>query len=171
MEDVNKDHIKNLSSEEGIKKLQELGKGVDVCMFCTDLGNAPFQTRPMSTQEVDDQGNFWFLSDRKSDKNFEIKQDDKVQLLYGSVPDNHYLNVFGTAYVYRDQNKIDELYSPMVKAWFDKNDPDLTIIRVQPQDAYYWDTKHGKVVSLIKIAVATVTGKKMDDSIEGKVSI
>ncbi len=165
------DNIKNLTSKEAIKKLQELGKGIDVCMFCTALGNAPFQTRPMSTQEVDDEGNFWFLSEDTSDKNLEIKQDDKVQLLYAKITDSHYLNVFGTASVYRDRSKIEELWKPMVNAWFDKDDPKVTVIKVKPEDAYYWDTKSGKFVALIKIAVSAITGKTNDDSVEGTVRI
>lgn len=163
------DNIQNLSHQEGIQKLKELGEAVDVCMFCTDLGEAPFQTRPMSTQQVDEQGNFWFLSDRKSNKNFEIKQDDKVQLLYANMSDNHYMTVFGSAVVYRDQSKIEELWEPMVRAWFEKDDPDVTIIRVVPSEAYYWDTKHGRFISLIGIAVSAVTGKTMDNSVEGHI--
>ena len=164
------DNIQNLTKEEGIKKLKELGEGVDVCMFCTDLGKAPFQTRPMSTQQVDEQGNFWFLSDRKSNKNFEINQNDKVQLLYAKISDNHYMTVFGTAYVYRDRQKIEELWKPIVNAWFEKDDPDITIIRVQPENAYYWDTKHGRFISLLGIAVSTITGKTMDNSLEGNIN-
>lgn len=163
------DNIKNLSQQEGVEKLKELGEGVDVCMFCTDLGKAPFQTRPMSTQQVDEQGNFWFLSDRKSNKNFELKQDDKVQLLYAKISDNHYMTVYGSAVVYRDQSKIEELWKPMVNAWFDKDDPDITIIRVIPDEAYYWDTKHGRFISLIGIAVSAMTGKTMDNSVEGHI--
>jgi len=163
------DNIKNLTEEEGRKKLKELGESIDVCMFCTDLGHAPFQTRPMSTQQVDEQGNFWFLSDAKSHKNFEIKEDDKVQLLYAKIEDNHYLNVYGKAYVYRDRNKIEELWKPMVKAWFEKDDPDLTIIRVAADSAYYWDTKNGKFIALMGIAISAITGKTMDNSLEGNI--
>ena len=44
------------------------------------------------------------------------------------------------------------------------------ILEVRPQGGYYWDTKHGKVVSFLKIAAGALTGKTLDDSIEGHVN-
>ena len=35
----------------------------------------------------------------------------------------------------------------------------------------YWDTKHNKMVQLLKIAASIVIGKTMDDSIEGELNI
>jgi len=52
----------------------------------------------------------------------------------------------------------------VVKIWF--KDPKLTILKVNPQDGYYWDTKDGKLVSLFKMAVSVITGKELDGSIE-----
>jgi len=62
----------------------------------------------------------------------------------------------------------------MANAWFDgKDDPTVTIIRVEPKDTYYWDTKAGKLVSLISFATAALTGNKADDSdgVEGKANV
>ena len=47
----------------------------------------------------------------------------------------------------------------------------MSIICVHPTDAYYWDTKNNKLVSLIKIAAGAITGKTMDDSIEGDIKV
>ena len=57
-----------------------------------------------------------------------------------------------------------------MKTWFQegKDDPDLTIIRVQPTAVYYWDTKHNRMVAGLKIAASLLTGKTMDDSVEGE---
>ncbi len=114
-------------------------------------------------------GDFWFFSRIDSNKNNEIKQDDHVQLLYAKPSDSHYLAVYGTADVFRDKEKAAELWTPMVKGWFDKgkDDPSITLIRVRPLHAYYWDTKDGKMITLLKVAVSALTGKQMDGSIEG----
>lgn len=166
------DH-KNLSDEKAVAKLKNLAEEIRVCMFCTDLGHVPFSTRPMSVQEVDESGNIWFLSGADSDKNFEIKQDDEVQLLFAKPSSTDYINVFGKAFIYKDKNTIENKWSPMAKAWFTegKDDPNLTVIRVQPDYAYYWDTKSGKMVSMLKIAIGAIIGKPLDDGIEGKLSI
>jgi general stress protein 26 len=163
----------NLENKEAIAKIKELAEGAGICMFCTELSKSPFSTRPMALQEVDEYGNLWFLSSSESNKNFEIKSDDKVQLLFSKMSDSHYLSIFGSAYIYKDKDKIEEMWSPIAKAWFKggKDDPKVTVIRVNPEDTYYWDTKNGKMVSLLKIAVAVVTGKTMDDGLEGKLKV
>lgn len=165
--------LKNLSNEEAVAKLKKLAEDIRVCMFCTDLTHVPFSTRPMSVQEVDEFGNIWFLSGADSDKNFDIKQDENVQLLFAKTASNEFLNVFGKAFIYKDKRTIEDKWNPIAKAWFNegKDDPNLTVIRIQPDYTYYWDTKSGKVVSLLKIAVGAVIGKPLDDGIEGKLSV
>ncbi|MEO6950065.1 MAG: pyridoxamine 5'-phosphate oxidase family protein [Ginsengibacter sp.] len=165
--------IKNLRDEEAIKKIKELVDDITTCMFCTQVQNLPFKTRPMATLDVDDEGNMWFMSSRESNKNDEIKSDDQVQLIYAKGGDSHFLSINGKAYIEKDQAKIDELWNVYIKAWFQggKKDPDITVIKVVPDTAYYWDTVHGKMVSLLKIAASVVSGKTMDDGIEGKISV
>ncbi len=138
MSDSNsKDNFKNLSSNEAIAKVKEMAEDIGVCMFCTELSVRPFPTRPMSLREVDDKGNLWFISSKKSNKNFEIGHDDEVQLIFAKNSDAHFLSVFGKAIIYKDKAHIDELWTPIAKAWFEegKEDPDVTIIKVEPKDA------------------------------------
>ncbi|MGK4568244.1 pyridoxamine 5'-phosphate oxidase family protein [Flavobacterium sp. 3HN19-14] len=163
----------NLTSSEAVAKLKELAEDVGICMFCTDLTTLPITTRPMGIREVDDQGNLWFMSSKKSNKNFEIKADDRVQLLFAKIPHSHYLSVYGNATIYKDKSKIDELWTPIANAWFEegKDDPDVSVIKVVPSDVYYWDTKDGKLVSLIKMAVAAITGNPPDDGVEGNITV
>jgi hypothetical protein len=52
-----------------------------------------------------------------------------------------------------------------------KDDPELTLIKVEPVHTYYWDTKHGKMVAFAKMLASVVTGKTIDDSIEGKLKV
>lgn len=165
--------LKNLSNEEAVAKLKKLAESTRICMFCTDLSHTPFSTRPMSVQEVDDGGNLWFLSSAESNKNFEIRQDEAVQLLFANVADTEYLSIYGKAYIYKDKTTIEEKWSPMAKAWFTegKDDPNLTVLRVQPGYVYYWDTKNGKMITMLKIAAAAIIGKTMDGSVEGKLSV
>ena len=164
---------KNLKNKEAVKKIKELVKDITSCMFCTDVFQLPFRTRPMATIDVDDQGNVWFFSNAASDKNDEIKSNDIVQLIYAKNSNSHFLTITGKAEIIKDKNKIDELWNPMVKAWFPegKDDPDLSLIKVIPQDAYYWDTPHGKMVTLLKIAVSAVTGTKLEEGVHGKIKV
>jgi len=165
--------VKNLSRGDSVKKLKELAEDIGVCMFCTNTEHTPFQTRPMTTQQVDEEGTIWFFSSSESEKNFEIKKDERVQLIFSKVSNSHYLSVSGIANISRDNKKIDELWNKLAEAWFKggKTDPDLTVISVKPEEAYYWDTKNGKVISLIKIAVSAVSGKQMGGGVEGQLKL
>ena len=164
---------KNLSDTEAIEKIQDIARDADICLFATDLTRLPISARPMSTQKVDDQGNLWFLSSKSSDHNKDIGNDSRVQLFYSHKGSSEYLSVYGEASILVDREIAKELWNPIVKAWFPEgvDDPELTIIKVVPSDAYYWDTKNNKTVSLLKIIAGAVTGKTMDDGVKGKISV
>ena len=166
-------YAKDLHNEEAIKKIKELVADITTCMFCTKVTDFPFKTRPMASLDVDDDGNIWFISNMNSNKNDEIRTDDHVQLIYAKGGNSHFLSIYGEAEVLKDQNKIDELWNGYAKAWFQegKKDPDISLIKVIPTEAYYWDTVHGKMVSLLKIAASVISGKTMDDGVEGKLTL
>jgi len=52
----------------------------------------------------------------------------------------------GKASISRDKEKIKQLWEPVVKTWFTEgvDDPRITVIRVTPNEGYYWTTKHAK---------------------------
>ena len=130
---MQKDPQKNqtdLKGQEGINKLKDLIKSETICLFCTELMKKPIVTRPMSTLRVDDEGNIWFMSSKKSDKNLEIAHDNSVQLFYSNPGDMEYLSVLGNAAISTDRKKIEELWTPIAKAWFKdgKDDEDISLI-------------------------------------------
>ncbi len=163
----------NLNNTQAIEKLKAIAGDIKIAIFCTDLTQLPINSRPMSVQDIDDEGNLWFISSTESNKNFEIKKDDKVQLFFSKISSSQYLSVYGHATIYKDQEKINELWSPIAKAWFEegKKDPKVTLIKVTPADAYYWDTKDGKVITLLKIASDALFGTKNDIGVEGKLNV
>lgn len=161
--------VKDVRRHEAMKKIKQLADDADICMFATNLTELPLSARPMSRQQVDDEGNLWFFSDKDSDKNQHIEQDNRVQLFFNNTNDQEYLSIYGTAEIIVDRAKAEELWSPMAKIWFQEGpeDPSLTILKVTPEDGYYWDTKNGKLVTLFKMAVGMITGKEIDGSLEG----
>ena len=61
----------------------------------------------------------------------------------------------------------------MAKAWFHegKDDPNLSLIKVAPEHAYYWEPKQNKMVTLFKMAAAAVSGKDMEIGREGSLKV
>ena len=175
MDSINKqqeeENYKELQGDEAAKKIKELTEKAKNCFFCTSVQTGqPFATRPMSVQQIDDDGTFWFLSSIDSHKNEEINTDSQVQLLFQGSTYSDFLSVIGTATISQDKAKIKELWEPVLKTWFTDgvDDARITVIKVVPNDGYYWDTKHGQVVAFAKQIAGAIIGKTMDDSIEGK---
>ncbi|MEP6751059.1 MAG: pyridoxamine 5'-phosphate oxidase family protein [Bacteroidota bacterium] len=158
---------KNLGQQEALEEIQALVKEIDTCMFCTYSGGK-LKSRPMSVRTIDEEGTLWFLSDRNSDKNSEIKIDSNVDLLFAGGHEK-YLALHGEAEISFDKAKIKELWNPIIKIWFPGgvDDPAISVIKVKYDDGYYWDTKHGHMVSLLKMVKSLVTGTSGDDGIEG----
>ena len=123
----------------------------------------------MAVQKVDDEGFLWFLSASDSAHNAEIVKDSAVQLLFQGSSHSDFLTLYGTATIGRDKAKIAELYEPIMKNWFTEGetDPRITTLCVRPAQGYYWDTKHNRAIAFAKMIVGAVTGKTLDDSIEG----
>jgi general stress protein 26 len=169
----NASKIKNLTQQEAIDKFKELVKHESTCLFTTRLTQVPLTTRPMSIQKVCDQGNFWFLSPSDSDKNREVAADPRVQLFLVNPSNYEFLSLYGNATISRDQQKIDEFWNDILKAWFPegKDDPNITVIKVTPEEGFYWDTKDGKLVSMIKILASAVSGRTLQEGVEGTISV
>jgi len=168
------DGLKNLRSEDAIVKLRELAESIDICMFCTNLKTDDGAScRPMSTQKVCDQGNIWFFSPRDSDKNMEVEWNKKVQLFYSHPGKDSFMIVNGEAEIILDKEKIEELWSPVLKAWFQggKEDPNISILKVKPTTAYYWDTEGNKMINFLKMMASAATGKNLVEGNEGTLSI
>lgn len=167
------DNYEALHSEEAIAKIKELVDKASSCFFCTKLANKPFATRPMAVQEVDEQGNLWFLSASDSHKNAEIGTDPMVHLLFQGAAHSDFLSLYGTASISTDKQKIKDLWNPILKTWFTEgvDDPRITVIKVTPADGYYWDTKHNQAFAFAKRLVGAAIGKTLDDSIEGPVNL
>ncbi|HEY0252187.1 MAG TPA: pyridoxamine 5'-phosphate oxidase family protein [Kofleriaceae bacterium] len=163
----------DLAGAPATAKIKELAEG-NACFFCTAIStNKKFETRPMTVQKVDENGALWFLSASDSGQNAEIARDANVQLLFQGSPHSEFLTLYGRATISRERQKIDELWSPLYKTWFTegKDDARITVIRVDPGEGYYWDTKHNRMIAFAKMVAGAVVGKTLDDSIEGKLRV
>ena len=167
-------HHEDLRGAEALAKLRELVKQASTGFLCTAITTGkPFQTRPMAVQEVDDEGCLWFLSASDSGQNAEIAADPTVQLLFQGSAHSDFLTIHGRATISTDKARIKALWKPILKTWFTEgeHDPRITVIKVTPGHAYYWDTKHNRAIVLAKMIAGAITGKTMDDSVEGTLRV
>ena len=145
--------------EESIEKLKSLIEDIDFGMLTT-MDGGKLRSRPMSTQEVQADGDLWFFTSDKTHKVDEIEADNRVNIAYSKPEDNVYVSVSGTAAIVKDRAKIEELWSPILKSWFPEglDDPTLCLLRIKIEEAEYWDAPSSKVVQIAGFIKALVTG-------------
>jgi general stress protein 26 len=165
------DEIINLTNEQAAKKLKELTKAINICLFSTDLkqdGGAV--TRPMAVQQTDTDHYLWFFSNKDSNKNREINKNNFVQLYFSDPAKSTYVSITGNAeIVMNDKAKIDEMWNPLMKTWFHegKEDPQISLIKVKPVEGYYWDSTGNRFTNFFKMLGSVVSGKDLVGSEEG----
>ena len=96
-----------------------------------------------------------------SSKVNEVGREHQVCVAYANPDDQVYVSVSGTAQITRDRQKIEELWSPVYKAWFPQGleDPNVALLFVDVDKAEYWDAPSGRLVQLAGFVKALATGK------------
>ena len=149
--------------EESIAKLKELTEGIDFCMLTT-IDSGQLRSRPMSTQQAEFDGDLWFFTSDNTHKVEEIEKDNRVCVAYSKPDDSTYVSVNGRAEIVKDRSKMEELWSPILKAWFPDglDDPHLCLLKVTAEQAEYWESPSGTVVQMLGFVKALATGEQAD---------
>lgn len=164
----------NLNNTEAIEKLKKMVDSIDIGMLSTFTKGTNYpHSIPMSRQEVDYQGNIWFLFSAESDTYQHLQQNKEVSLTFADVKSYEFLSINGIGEVLRDAARIDKYWNDMIAAWFEKGkeDPNIRILKITPAEAHYWDNKTNKLITFFKVAASAVTGSKMDIGREGDLNI
>jgi general stress protein 26 len=158
--------------QESIEKLKGLIEKIDFAMLTTHA-NGKLRSRPMSTQKFEFDGDLWFFTSDQTHKVEEIEANNEVNVAYSKPEDNTYISVSGTASLVKDRAKIEELWNPILKAWFPKglDDPTLALLKVSVEEAEYWDSPSSTLVQIAGFVKALVTGKSANGGDHGKVSM
>ncbi len=158
--------------QESIEKVNDLIKDVEIAMLTTMDGGI-LRSRPMQTQEAEFDGDLWFFTSTDTHKTDEIEKDNRVNVSYASPAANTYVSVSGTASLVNDKEKIEELWNPILKAWFPKglDDPTLILLKVSIEQAEYWDSSSSTIVKVVGFVKALVTGERADGGDHGRVNL
>lgn len=152
---------KQTQQNPGMQKLADLIDEVSIGMLTTEDSDGTLRSRPLATLEMDSEGKLWFLTAMSSGKVEEIDRHRKINLSYANVDKQHYVSISGHARLFRDAEKMQELWTPWVEPWFPDglDDPDLGLLEVTVDCAEYWDAPASKTQRLLGLAKALSTGK------------
>ncbi len=155
---------------EGAERAWQLMKKIGFCMLTTRNGES-LRSRPMAAHVQPEEGMVYFLTDVRQHKDDEVQADPSVCLAFADTGGQKYVSVSGHAKVVEDKAKVHELWSTPAKAWWEsKDDPNIRILAVTPEDAEFWDSP-GTAVSYIKMAAAAVTGTRPNMGKNEKVAL
>lgn len=156
------------------EKLLALLKHFDTAMLVTRSDEGCLRSRPMALAEVDDDGSLWFLTERDSAKLDEIAAEPTVNVALQSS--NRFVSISGTAAPVEDPQKLNEIWNDSWKIWFPagKDDPNLLLLRVDPDRGEYWDNSGlSGAKYLIEVSRAFFKGERPDvendPTVHGKV--
>jgi general stress protein 26 len=145
-----------MNNEGQVDKVWALMEKIGFCMLSTLDGDA-IRARPMAARVDRAENAIYFLTDINSHKDDEIAKRPNVGLAFADTDGQKYVSVTGRASVSNDRAKIKDLWSPAAKAWWESaDDPAIRVLKVEPDDAQYWDSP-GTVMSYVKMFAAAVS--------------
>lgn len=140
--------------EKQWEELTEKIKDIKFAMLTTENEDGFLHSRPMATLEADSDRALWFFTGKSTLKAREIGVNPKVNLAYADGGHNTFISVAGEARLFEDRAKAEKLWNPIMKAWFPKglDDPDLVLLKVEIEEAEYWDPASKRMLTLIRFA-------------------
>ncbi len=130
-------------------------------MMTTVEMDGSFRSRPMWTQGKEFEGSLWFFVSDDGPLARELDRNPRVGLSYAAPDKDLYISVSGRAALIHDRAKAEELWNIYAEAWFPGgvDDPHLGLLRVEVEQAQYWEDKKPKVLQFAEILVGAVRGR------------
>src|ERR1700733_12782396 len=101
---------KEKQADPSMQKLADLIDETGIAMLTTEEPDGSLRSRPLATLQMDSAGKLWFFTALSSGKVGEIDQHRKVNLSYANTDKKSYVSVCGSARLFRDRDKMRELW-------------------------------------------------------------
>lgn len=159
-----------MSNDE--QRLSDLMADFNTAMLTTVGLDGDLQSRPMAIADLADDGEVWFVTDRNSEKVFEVVENDRVAVTMQGM--TRYISLHGTCQLVDNSDKIKELWKEAWLGWFPQGatDPRIVLLRMRPESGEFWDMGGlNGLRFLIKAGRAYMNGEAIEtpDTNHGKV--
>ncbi|WP_460798153.1 pyridoxamine 5'-phosphate oxidase family protein [Microbacterium sp. GXF0217] len=153
------------------KKVAELIKDFRFAMFVTRHTDGKLVAHPLTVQEAEFDGDLWFLVSKLSSPVADLAADADANVSFSSS--DSWLSLSGTARLVDDRQKIEELWNPVVEAWFPEgqDDPSIGLLKFTADSVEYWDSPGGTIASAFSFVKSKITGKPYDGGENAKVEL
>lgn len=142
-----------------VEKLAGMIKGIRFAMLTTVEEDGSLHSRPMTTQDIEFDGDLWFFTRADAPKVAEAEQHREVNVAFSDPEHNRYVSASGTAVTVRERAKIEELWKPPYKTFFPQGleDPQLALLKVAVHKAEYWDSPSSALGRVFNFARAYIS--------------
>ena len=148
-----------------VAELKARIKPIRFAMFTTINEHGHLNSHPMTSQEVDEEGNLWFFTSTETALWQDIAAHPQVNLSFAAPEDNAYISVSGEAERVVERERIKAMWNPSLQAWYPHgpDDPHVMLVKVVSHSAEYWDNGASGMVQLFQMARAVLTGSTPDE--------
>jgi len=137
--------------------VEKVGVGMPTTMSTGGLRARPVEARP-------DRGSglIFVVTDVRSAKQDEIEAKPDVGLVFSDQKAKAYLSITARACVVNDRCEIARVWKMTDRVWWRRGptDPDVCLLRIEPQTADLWDGPASTALTLFELAKAWLTGTK-----------
>ena len=125
------------TEQEQRETVKQLVKDARIAMLTTMTGDGRHVSRPMALQDVEFDGDLWFFTYTDSDLVSQVTANPQVNVSFSDPKQQAWVSISGTASRVDDRAKAEELWNPMLKAWFPDglDTPNLTLVKVHAESA------------------------------------
>ncbi|GAA5121931.1 pyridoxamine 5'-phosphate oxidase family protein [Alloalcanivorax gelatiniphagus] len=147
--------------DDQLGTVAEIMKDTDIAVLTYLSLDGALVSTPMATQDFDEPGRTWFITDSTTDKVRAIEADPRVNVSYSSKAG--WVSLSGTARVSQDRQKLEELWDASAGAFMSggPDDPTNVLLEIDGATAEYWESP-GKVSAAVQLAKGLVSDKTPD---------
>jgi len=151
-------HTTTTENQEAIETVWGLIKGIETAMLTT-VSEEGLVSRPMKTQDIEFDGNLWFLTKKDTGKFHELLRNKQVNVTYAG---KSYVSIRGEAELVESTDKLKEYWKPAYEKLLESTaeDPNLVLIKVNVETAEYWDS--GNLWKMMKYMFSRLIGKNTE---------
>jgi general stress protein 26 len=123
-------------------------------------------TRPMTAMVEGESGPIWFFTAHDTSIVEALREGTRAVAAFSAKNHSLFAAVHGDLRIDNDRAVIDRLWNPFIAAWYEKgkDDPTLTLLRFDPDDAQIWENGSGLLAG-IKLLLGRDPKKDYQDKV------
>lgn len=151
-----------MSGIENKEKVWKIISKIKTAMMITKTTDGKMHSRPMQLVQDNYDGTLWFFTGLPSGKAEDVLDNSEICVNFSG--EDQYVSLYGNATLSQDKSKIQELWNPMVSAWFPegKESTSCALIEIKIKHGEVWDSDINPISFIYEIGKAKIKNERPD---------